>query len=171
MNRSIFGTALLVAMAFLSGCATGPRPLETPSGPSTADATGPFTVIGVISRATSTLNRPNANPYFAEDVLVQVPTGTELIVPAVRGWRLGFGSLEPADLSVNPAPETSWNADDHYFGSALVNVYVKDVNAPDASGSQSATVTVQIALHDINGDDPWWGLVNYSLICLKRESR
>lgn len=161
----------IVAALLLSACETSPRDFETPTGPVSGDIAGPLVILGVASRATSTLNRPNADQPFEEEVKVNVPVGTEAIIPTVRGWTLGYGSLDPADQSPQPDPNgsLSWKPEDHHLGLATVNVAVSDIDAPDvANGTQTATIVVSAWLTDDNTDDKWFGTIRYNLIYLGR---
>lgn len=165
----ILGAAALTMISMLSACASAPRDFETPTGPRPGNQSGPWIVLGVVSLNTSTLNRSSAHGIFEETVTVNVPPGTELIVPAMRGWVVGFGSTDPEDLST--VTEGRWNSDDHHLGMAFINVAVADINAADTSTSpptQTATVKVTAVLSDHNADDRWFGSVNYTLICLGR---
>jgi len=152
----------------VAGCATAGRVLETPAAPRPADHVGPFEILGVISRSTCTLNRANAHTVFDETVNVNVPPGTELIVPAMRGWVAGFGKIDPNDCTSN---SVEWGYVDHHFGFALLNVGVERINTTDTSTTpptQTAMIRVQAHLTDDNGDDRWFGYINYTLICLGR---
>lgn len=163
---------LSVVSLFL-GCATAPKDLETPSGPVPGDQFGPMEIVGIISKSTTTLNQPNSNRIFEEEISIDVPVGTEIIIPAIRGWRLAYGEVDPNTIESHigtSAQAPRWTIDDHHFGFGLVNVFVKDVNAPDMRANppkQTATIQVQLILGDDNLDDRWSGMVNYNLICIK----
>lgn len=164
---------LLVALTLIPACATHPRKVETPEGPGPGDQTGPFVILGVLSRSTSTLRRADAKETFEDTVTVNVPPGTELIVPAVRTWVAGFGSSDPEDLSTPDTATFTWNAQDHHFGVGLFNVWVKDINAVDTSTTpptQTATIGVSLTLSDKGANKEWFGGLNYNLICLGRTS-
>jgi hypothetical protein len=50
-----------------------------------------------------------------------------------------------------------------------IHVAVVDINAPDFSQNpptQTAQVNVNMRLIDRNGDDPWFGIVGYTLMFL-----
>ncbi|HEX9945487.1 MAG TPA: hypothetical protein VGG03_26030 [Thermoanaerobaculia bacterium] len=161
--------AALIMISVLSACASAPRDFETPTGPRPGNQPGPWIVLGVISLNTSTLNRSDARQNFQETLTVNVPPGTELIVPAMRGWVAGFGSTNPEDLST--VTEARWNPDDHHLGLAFINVAVEDINAVDTSTSpptQTAAIRITARLSDNNADDRWFGSVNYTLICFGR---
>lgn len=159
---------LLGIIALMVGCSTGSRDIETPEGARGGDQTGPFIVLGVLSRGTSTLHQSNAHNAFSETIKVNVPVGTALIVPAVRGWTMGYGSTTPEDLSGTPGPVT-WHREDHNLGASYFNVFVQDIDAPDpATNTQTATIVVEMLLSDDNSDDDWFGYVNYTLLCLGR---
>jgi len=168
-QRLAFLTCVLFSIAF--GCSTGPREIETPQGPRSADQSGPFIVVGVISRSTSTLRRANANSPFEETFTINVPPGTQFVIPAVRGWAAGYGKTVPEDLSPIPDPNASltWHPNDEHFGLAWFNVFVDRINAVDNSTTpptQTAVIKVTAILGDENLDNEWWGLVNYTLLCL-----
>jgi hypothetical protein len=156
------------------GCATAGRDFETPVGPRPGDQLdGPFVVLGLISRNTGTLSRADGRSLFEESVTVNVPPGTELIVPTMRGFLLGFGRTDPEDLSAGTG-DAAWHSEDHHLGFAYVNVYVDRIHAVDTSSTpptQTAVIHVQARLTDDNGDDKWFGDVNYTLICLAKMPR
>jgi hypothetical protein len=165
------GTAILGALIFIAGCSTSGRDIQTPTGAVSGQVNGPFVVLGVASRATSTLSRPNGETFLQTVRLLDVPAGTEVIVPTVTGWDLGYGSTAPADLSGQTTPESTfhWNATDHHLGFARIDVSVVDIDAlaPGAT-TQTATLRIGAQLADGNGDDPWWGVIRYQLIYLGR---
>ena len=168
------GLALTIV---LYGCASEPKPFETPAGASEGQQFGDMEIIGIANHATTSLNRPNFfNPPFDEDVTIDVPVGTEFIIPSIRGWRLVYGELTPNSVDAHldkPGATALWKSADHHFGQGAVNVFVEDVNAPDLSVTppkQTARLKVSMGLSDFNGDDRWFGLVNYSLIFLKRRT-
>lgn len=167
-------STLTVLMFFLQSCATGPRDYESPIGPISSDQLTPFHILGVISRNTSTLNRSSAHHAFEETITVNIPPGTSLIIPAIRGWVTGYGKTDPEDLSALTSGETAtWHTADHHLGFQQLNIFVADINAVDFSTSpptQTATITIQSLLSDDNGDDSWFGDVNYNLICLGPDS-
>jgi hypothetical protein len=152
------------------GCSTAPRDFETPAGRRPGDQLGPWIILGVLSRETSTLNRSNARPPFEERVTVNVPPGTELIIPAIQGWITGFGRIEPADLSTFEGT-ANWHTDDHHLGLSQMIVTVEDINSADTTTTpptQTARIRIGAVLSDNNGDDPWFGTLRYTLICLGR---
>jgi len=95
---------LVCALVTLAACSTSDREIQTPSGGRQGEGTGPLIVLGVVSKATSTKSVPNAQNAFEEIFTVNVPPGTEIIVPALSGWTLGYGSTTPEDLSPQTAP-------------------------------------------------------------------
>lgn len=163
-------------VSLFQGCATAPKDFETPSGPIPGDQFGSMEIVGVISKSTTTLNQPNSNRIFEEEIIVDVPVGTEIIIPALRGWRLTYGEINPNTVESHIGTSTqapSWTLDDHHFGIGLVNIFIKDVNAPDIRANppkQTATIQIQLMLGDDNLDDRWSGMVNYNLICIKRSA-
>jgi len=163
--------AAAAALALLAGCSTSPREIQTPTGAIRGQVNGPFVVLGVASRATSSLNRPNGMTAFIQTVRIDVPAGTEVVVPALIGWDLGYGSTLPADLSGQVTPESTftWTPTDRSLGMARVDISVTDIDAlaPGAT-TQSATLRIGMQLADSHGDDPWWGVVRYQLIFLGR---
>lgn len=170
-SRHIRAIVPMLVAVVVASCATGPREIVTPEGARSADQTGPFVILGVVSRNTSTLRQSNANPPFEETVTVNVPPGTQMIIPAVRGWATGYGSTTPEDLSMPPDPDTflRWRHTDEHFGLTWFNVYVDRINAVDSSttpATQTAVIKVTAILGDENLDNEWWAWVNYNLICL-----
>ena len=171
VDRSCRALIPLLLVCLLPSCATGPRDLETPQGPRPADQVGPFVILGVVSRNTSTLHRSDARTTFSENHTVNVPPGTQLIIPAMRGWAIGYGSTTPDDLSQQPDINSTvtWHSADHHLGMAYLNIYVDRINAVDNTttpATQTAVITVSGLLTDDNFDDGWWGTVNYTLLCL-----
>jgi hypothetical protein len=167
---------------FLLSCSTISKNVETPTGPQPGDQFGNMTILGFSNKGTASLNRSNAKDNgptlgFAEDVTIDVPVGTQFIVPAVTGWRLNYGGIDPnteaAHLDTDPNVHPKWKTEDHNWGMGQVNVSVKDVNAPDMSATppkQTATIHISLILSDENGDDSWSGTVFYSLLYLGKTS-
>lgn len=174
MKKFFSHLLLLVAVACAVSCSTGDRQIETPQGTRSADQTGPWEILGVISRNTSSLSQPNGRDGFSEDIKINVPPGTQIIIPALRGYLFGYGSTDPADLSTPGATDQrpNWHTEDHNLGYAAINIFVKDIDAVDNSttpATQTATVTIQANISDENGDDNWWADVNYNLLCLGKK--
>ena len=168
------GFACAALALLVSGCATAPREFETPQGPRSGDQLSAFEILGVLSRNTSTLHRPNGQQFFQETVTVNVPPGTDIIVPAMRGYAIGYGRTAPDDLSALNTSTFTWFREDHNLGLAALNVFVEDINAVDTSTtppSQTAKITIMALLSDDNGDDGWFGTVNYNLLCLGRKNQ
>src|SRR6476469_7817604 len=97
LNMRISTTLVLCLLTVLliAGCATAPKDFETPTGPMPAEQFGSMEIIGIINRSTTSLNESKSNPGFSEEVTVEVPVGTEFIIPSVRGWSLAYGELDP----------------------------------------------------------------------------
>ena len=166
------GMLALISLCILWSCGTGDRQIETPQGTRTADQVGPWEILGVISKATSTLKQSNAHTAFTEDIKINVPPGTQIIIPAMRGYSFGYGSTTPDDLSTDPNQKATWHTEDHNLGHAEINIYVKDIDAVDNSvtpATQTATITVTALVSDENGDDDRWAYTNYNLLCLGRK--
>jgi len=162
----------LLTVFLIAGCATAPKDFETPTGPMPAEQFGSMEIIGIINRSTTSLNESKSNPGFSEEVTVEVPVGTEFIIPSVRGWSLAYGELDPNTVEAHIGlANASWKSEDHHFGISNVNIFVKDINAPDLSANppkQTAMLDVSLNLGDYNLDDKWFGEVNYTLLCLRR---
>lgn len=164
LSRTCCALVIALALVMVEGCATARRDFETPQGSRSGDQFGPWIVLGVLNRSTSSLNQPSAYNVWEEQITVDVPVGTQIIVPVMRGWVLGAGSATPPDTSLGSA---KWNSDDHNYGVAYTDISIVDINAPDlATNTQTARIKVELWLADYNGDDPWFGRVNYTLICL-----
>jgi hypothetical protein len=164
---------LLLLIILCYACNTGPRQVETPQGPRSADQSGPFIILGIVSRNTSTLSQADAKKGFEETVTVNIPPGTEIIIPTVRGWFTGYGKTTPEDLSQQPDPNGSliWQPNDEHFGLAWFNVFVDHINAIDTSttpATQTAVIKIVCILGDENLDNRWWASVNYNLFCLAK---
>jgi hypothetical protein len=168
-RHGLFLLTALLALAF-SGCTTVPQDIETPSGPVRGDLFEPMQVLGVARRLTRTGNRPNAATQFNETIDINIPVGTETIVPALEGWMVGFGHAEPENIG--EVDSFTWHTDDHNFGLAGVSIKVIDINAPNTRvtpPTQTAQIKVFIHLSDKAPDDRWFGVVRYSLMYLGRQ--
>lgn len=165
--NKVFILGILSIFVVTGGCSTTPRNLETPQGERSGDQLRRLDILGVLSRSTSTLHRPNANNQFQETVTVNVPPGTLIIIPAVYGWALGYGRTDPEDIST--VKKFNWNREDHNLGLAQLSVHVMDIDAVDTSvtpPTQTAKIEITAMLSDDNGDDQWFAGVNYNLLCL-----
>ena len=162
--------ALILGAVFLSGCETRSREFETPAGMVEGDLFEQLLILGVSSKATATLNQRGGN--VVEDTIdIEVPVGTQVIIPALRGWRLAYGEIDPDTFEGHTFERSGWISKDHHYGFGLVNIFVEDINAPDFSvtpARQTATIVVSLVLADDSADDRWFGIVNYNLIYLGR---
>jgi len=169
MRLISFSRGIGMAAFFLAaGCATADRDIRTPAGPIAGQISGNFVILGIANQATSTRSRPGGTGEFLETIAVDVPAETVMIVPALRGWDLGYGSTDPEDLSPG-GTAFSWRPADHHLGMASVNVTVIDIGSlvPGAT-TRRASIEVSARLTDVNGDDPWWGVIRYQLLYLGR---
>jgi hypothetical protein len=161
---------LVVVACSLSGCNTTPVNISTPHGaiPS-GDLFAPLQVLGVSRRFTQSLNRSDGRSAFAERVTINVPVGTETIIPSVQGLTLMYGETDPNNLTDN---NWQWHHEDHHLGSEFVDIAVLDINSPNNSVNppqQSADIEIRLLLRDDNGDDKWFGSVTYTLLFLGRK--
>jgi hypothetical protein len=150
-----------------------PLVTESLAVPLSVEDRGPFIILAVISRSTSTKRRTSAKTHFSVQETVPVMVGTTFIVPALRGWGIGYGETDPWDLSKkeDPIGAPGWKKTDHHLGYAFVNVWVDHINPPDHSteiSTQTAVINIAANLGDHNLDDKWWAWVTYSLTCLAR---
>lgn len=168
MKQGIVASCAAAISLTLFACSTADRPLETPRGPRPAESTGPLIILGLVSKATSTLKRNDAHQPFDETVTIGVPVGTVAIVPTVRGFTFGYGTTTPEDLAQSdPAKPLTWHTEDHNFGVQSLNIFVEDIDAPDPNtNTQTAKIHISALLSDDNSDDTWFGYVNYTLLCL-----
>jgi hypothetical protein len=161
--------SLVIMMA---GCSTVPLGVETPKGTRPGDVFGRMEILGFSSKLTRTLNQKNQGNQpllFIEHATINVPVGTEFIVPSIKGWWLSYGSLEPADFGDG---RVSWITTDHNFGLATVNVNVLDIDAPDMSATpptQTAKIDIEMRLCDVDHEDDWFGFVSYDLLFLAKQ--
>ena len=162
-----FLSAVLLAT---TSCATMDRPIESPTGPIQGVKTGPYVVLGVGNKTTS-LHAGSAKSLLQETVDIQAPVGTEVIVPAITEWSLGYGTTDPQDLSGVPTGQpVTWHSEDHNFGYGHAKVEVIDIDAAAPGATfQSAKVQVIIMLSDENSDDTMFGVVGYQLIFLGKQ--
>lgn len=165
---------LTTLLVFVLSCGTAPRDLETPFGSRPSDQFGEFEILGVSSRITTTNNRADAKDKFSEEVRINVPPGTYLIVPSIRGWITCYGEITPDDLSNINDPNASlvYKPNDQHLGLQLVNIMVKDIDAYDpSSNSQTATLIIESLLRDDNADNKWYARVNYDLLFLGKKKQ
>jgi hypothetical protein len=148
----------------LASCTTVPREIETPTGPvATGDVNGPFEVLGVSNRVTTTGNLPTAPTIFEEAADFDVPYGTEVVVPSLTGWRLAYGRFDPEDMNV---PQT-WSPEDHHWGLGWVKVYVDRLYAPDPiTHTQKARLKIQLWLTDGDGNERTSAAIAYNVLYL-----
>lgn len=171
--RSITNTIiLLTTLVFLAGCGTQNRDLQTPIGNKPGDQFGGFEIIGISSKTSTTGNLNDARTQFNEKLTINVPVGTYIIIPTVRGWLTGFGTITPSDLSnINDLNGSMrWSSDDHHLGIQSFNIYVDHISAPDTTANtQTAVIGFSGILSDYNSDDKWFGIINYDLIFLGKK--
>ena len=168
-QRAYVGLAICLLIGALSGCAgTTPESIATIEGPAINGVIArPLEIIGVINLSTASGNVPDASGSHFVRASVEVPPGTALIVPAVRGWGLGYGTVQPS--SANPDAEISWKPADHHWGLGNVEVSVVKIHPPNMTTqptTQIAEISVRFFLSDDNQDDEWFGAVDYTLLCL-----
>ena len=158
-----------LSLIILSGCGSADRDVQTPVGSRPGDQFGNFDIIGISSKVFVTKNLADSKSQYIEKIKINVPPGTFMIIPAVRGWVNCYGKMTPDDLSnINDLNgKTNWQGTDHHFGLQILNIWVEDIDAVDPStNTQTATIGFGAILSDDNSDDPWFAQVNYSLIFL-----
>ena len=148
---------------------TGPRNIQTPTGPIIGSIFGKMEILGISSFLTQTGNLPNHHTQWEEIIDISVPVGTQAIVACQDYWALGYGKLssnvDPLDPNINP----QWHSEDHNWGLGRASVAIADINAPDFSVNppkQTARINVRMNLLDKNGDDSWFGILGYNLTFL-----
>jgi hypothetical protein len=164
--RNVVSTALqLLVILSLLGCSTRSAAIITPAGPVHGTLAGPLTILGIATENTETGNQTSAPTVWTESVTIDVPVGTQAIVPAITGLNLSYGAK-----NARSTPSSFvWDTADHHLGFQHASVIVTRINPPDPSGAhQTAEIQVQLFLRDVNGDDPWFGGVGYQLIFLGR---
>lgn len=174
MRRAASIVSTAFGLAFFA-CATVPTTVQTPTGGAGGDLFKPMTVLGLSQRATCTGNLPDAGRYWdsepGQPIRINIPVGTEAILVGIKGWWLMYGSQNPDYCS---GSEVYGEIDDQHWGSGFVLVSVSDIDAPNFSvtpATQTATIRVQMSLRDNEPDDPWTGMVTYSLLFLGRQPR
>lgn len=153
----------------LGGCAaTRPETITTVEGPVTNGVIARrLEVLGLLRLTTTSGNIPEAADSHFVEATVEVPVGTAVILPSLTGWGLGYGTAQP-----NPgAPDArlDWDSEDHHWGLGNVEVSVVRIHPPNTTTqppTQLADLSIRFFLSDDNHDDPWFGAVNYSLLCL-----
>ena len=150
--------------------ATHDRQIETPVGPQVGRIFSTFDILGVASLLTQSGNQPNAQKLYEEFVDIEVPVGTQVIVPTPNLWFSGYGKLQPEMLDpLDDNQSASWHREDHNWGLGWFQVSAVDLNAPDFGQSppkQTAQLHVVMFLSDDNGDDSWFGVAGYTLLFL-----
>lgn len=144
---------------------TGPREIETPTGPAVGNLFGKMEILGISSFLTQTGNQPNHRRQWGEIIDIPVPVGTHAIVVSQDYWALGFGSLSSVLDPLDPNSSPSWNSTDHNLGVGRASATVLDINAADLTAippKQTAQIGVRMSLLDKNGDDRWFGLLGFT---------
>lgn len=165
----ILGVCLLAV-----SCRSAPLDIPTSIGTVEGDLFGEFRIVGVSRRLTVTGNQDEApgTHDLTRELEVQVPVATELIVPVVQGWLLGFGSFLDGDDAQSIIEGSRFAVRDHHYGVGYVNVKVADIGAPEAGTdppTRPVTIAVDLALADNDGHDDWAGFVSFHLLYLARQ--
>lgn len=140
------------------------RDIPTVTGQKPGEVFGAFQILGVSRRLTETGNQVKANNIYSERVILSVPVGTQMIIPSIDKWVLGYGE----DTRDNPN-ELKWNQDQARFGMGNVAVRVLEVGQPDLKSDppkQQASIGVYVYLSDQTAMKPWFGKIHYHLIHL-----
>lgn len=168
MNGLLKVGILATMLTPLAGCTTATQPIATPTGNVTGIVQGPMVVLGTEARRTST-GKIEDGAEFRVRLSIDVPVGTQVIVPSITGYSVGFGETEPEDINlIDPsAPTYTWKRDDKHFGALQLSVLPVDIDAaaPGAT-SQTAQFVVLMRLLDGGADDKWWGTISYNLLYL-----
>ena len=91
-----------------------------------------------------------------------VPAETDMVVPLLSGWSLGYG-----ELLIDPEPgDLLWGGTTNQFGVGQVSVLVVGLSAGPTPEFKQASILVTLGLRDQGGDDYWFGSVDYTLLCL-----
>jgi hypothetical protein len=155
-----------VLLGSLTGCAgTSHTDIQTVEGPITNGIVSrPLVVLGLVKLATRSGNLTQFQGTHEIQATVDIPVGTAVIVPAVDGWLLGYGSAQARSDDA-----FDWTTEDHNYGIGFVDVTVTKINPPNTISqppTQTAELVISFALSDDNQDDPWFGGVGYTLLCL-----
>lgn len=149
---------------------TSDRQIESPVGARVGKIFEKLEVLGISSHLTQSLNQANGVNQYEETVNIDVPIGTLAVVPMPNLWMLGHGRLRPDRIDpLDENQQIQWDAADRPWALGKVHVSVVDINSPDFSQDpprQTAQIIVYMRLIDKNGDDPWFGLVGYTLMFL-----
>jgi hypothetical protein len=150
---------------------TKPRNIMTPFGPQVGMVWESLQILGISSFLTQTLNQPNDfNLEWQEIVDIAVPVGTLVVVPTVNFLMLAHGTISPPEIDPLDDNQTFfWNSADHNWGLGWAQVRSSEVFEPDFSVSpptQRGQLEVIMHLSDYNEDDPWFGMVGYTLTFL-----
>jgi hypothetical protein len=155
--------------------ATHERQIETPVGPQVGKIFATFEILGIASFLTQSGNQSNAHKIYEELVNIEVPVGTQVVVPSPNLWSLGYGNTEPEMLDpLDDNQSASWHSEDHNWGLGWFQISAVDLNAPDFSQNppkQTAQLRIAMVLSDDNGDDSWFGIAGYTLLFLGHAPR
>lgn len=144
---------LLAGAVMLLGCATRPFALATPIGPRAADYFERFQILDVqtFRNAESSGQAPTGGLQHIE---VDLPFGTEFVVPVLQGWRL---IMEPA------------TSGDTQYGFSVVTLSPEHWELPSSPGTPART---QLAYSGFitngGGRNHFSAFTDYSLIFLRR---
>jgi hypothetical protein len=100
-------------------------------------------------------NQPNGSGVVFKNATVEIPQGTTQVVPMLVGFGAWFGQV-----TVVSEDQFSPSFVDHHLGFEYVSVGVQEVSRV------TATLAISALLRDINGDDPWSGVVVVRLLFL-----
>lgn len=116
-----------------------------------------FSVLGVAHYQT-TLMRRSGRPIAQADVQLTAPPGTQVVVPVLSGWQIGYGTVVPEEGPDRPGE------DDRYLGSGRIQLFSRGLT--EVNNTVRFTLVVQARLSDANGDDAWWARAHYHLLYL-----
>jgi hypothetical protein len=145
--------------------------LEIPEIGSLANLTSPpiaavqarLEIVGMIPGHT-VINAADSNALQQRQVFVDVPAGTQFVLPSLSGWMLGYGSVqENADgtFSLPTAAEQS-------YGRGLASVTVLELHDPvPPAATKTAVVNVSALLQCGEPRAEWSAIVGWSLLLLR----
>lgn len=167
--KTIGGATLL--LSFAAACTTVNRDVQTPTGPQ-PQVDGELHVLRLVRKATTTGNQRRARDgVIEENIAMKCPANTQAVVPVIEQQAYGYGEITPDDLSsVDPATGVitiDWTrVRDHHIGMVVSGISVSDIDAVGPDGEQNVTLVARAFLTDEGGDDRWWWVASYNVLCL-----
>ena len=150
------------------------RPIQTSTSP---DNDGEYfrglDIIGFSKYQVSTDNQSNAQNPLVRIERINIPIGTDAIIPSVEGWLFGFGMLQPTGQTDGELSGYRPLVQAKKLALGQFHVFVDRIYPANLSASppiQQADIKIIAYLVDENVSQPWFGKVDYHLIFLRNST-